>query len=66
MDTILISSQHEKDISHDKIQKDLIDEVIKVTIPEELIDLNTKYLVNPTGRFVKGGQRLILDLQAER
>lgn len=55
VDTILISSQHEKDISHDKIEKDLIEEVIKVTIPEKLVDLNTKYLVNPTGRFVKGG-----------
>ncbi|MCH3963684.1 MAG: methionine adenosyltransferase [Clostridium sp.] len=55
VDTVLISSQHEENVTHDEIEKDIIDKVIKVIIPKELIDSNTKYLVNPTGRFVKGG-----------
>ncbi|MCI1945372.1 methionine adenosyltransferase [Clostridium luticellarii] len=55
VDTVLISSQHEENIDHDEIEKDIVDKVIKVIIPEELVDSNTKYLVNPTGRFVKGG-----------
>ncbi|WP_368491090.1 methionine adenosyltransferase [Clostridium sp. BJN0013] len=55
IDTVLISSQHEDNISHDKIEEDIIDKVIKVAIPKWLIDSHTKYLVNPTGRFVKGG-----------
>ncbi|MBV4420382.1 methionine adenosyltransferase [Clostridium tyrobutyricum] len=55
VDTVLISSQHEDGISHDKIEKDIIDKVIKATLPEKFINSDTKYIVNPTGRFVKGG-----------
>jgi S-adenosylmethionine synthetase len=55
IDTILISSQHEESAEHDQIEKDIIDNVIKEVIPEKFIDSNTKYIVNPTGRFVKGG-----------
>ncbi|MEY8000200.1 methionine adenosyltransferase [Clostridium sp. Mt-5] len=55
VDTVLISSQHEEGIGHEQIEKDIIDEVIKKVIPEKFIDFNTKYIVNPTGRFVKGG-----------
>lgn len=55
VDTVLISSQHEEGISHDKIENDIIENVIKTVVPKSLIDSNTKYLVNPTGRFVKGG-----------
>lgn len=55
IDTVLISSQHEDGISHDEIENDIIENVIKEVVPENLIDSNTKYLVNPTGRFVKGG-----------
>jgi S-adenosylmethionine synthetase len=52
---VLISSQHEDGISHDKIERDIIDKVIKATLPEKFINSATKYIVNPTGRFVKGG-----------
>jgi S-adenosylmethionine synthetase len=55
VDTVLISSQHEDGISHDKIERDIIDKVIKATLPEKFINSATKYIVNPTGRFVKGG-----------
>lgn len=55
VDTVLISSQHEENIDHNKIEEDIINFVIKDVIPEKFIDSNTKYLVNPTGRFVKGG-----------
>ncbi len=55
IDTILISAQHDEDISLSKIKEDLTKEVIYKTIPLELIDGDTKILVNPTGRFVIGG-----------
>jgi S-adenosylmethionine synthetase len=55
VDTILISSQHEENVEHDQIERDIIDNVIKEVIPEKFIDSNTKYIVNPTGKFVKGG-----------
>lgn len=55
IDTVLISSQHSADVDHDTIEKDIIEKVIKPTVPSELIDANTKFLVNPTGRFVVGG-----------
>lgn len=55
IDTILISAQHDEDISLSKIKEDLTREVIYKTIPLELIDDDTKILVNPTGRFVIGG-----------
>ncbi|MCH4887090.1 methionine adenosyltransferase [Acidaminobacter sp. JC074] len=55
IDTIVISTQHDDGIEHDMIDKDLIFTVIKPVIPNELIDLNTKILINPTGRFVIGG-----------
>ena len=55
IDTIVVSSQHKKGISHKKIEDDIKENVIKEIIPEELIDENTKYLINPTGSFVIGG-----------
>lgn len=55
VDTIVISTQHGADVDHDTIEKDLLEYVIKPTIPESLIDANTKFLINPTGRFVVGG-----------
>lgn len=55
VDTILISTQHSEDVSIDTIKADLIEHVIKPIIDPALIDENTKYLVNPTGRFVIGG-----------
>ena len=55
VDTIVISTQHRPDVSLEVIEKDLIEKVIKQIIPENLIDSETKYLINPTGRFVVGG-----------
>ena len=55
IDTILISTQHDPDVTQDQIKKDLIEYVIKPIVPAELLDDQTKYYVNPTGRFVIGG-----------
>jgi len=55
IDTVLISTQHGPEVDHATIEKDIIEHVIKPVIPAELIDANTKFLVNPTGRFVVGG-----------
>ena len=55
VDTVVISSQHKASATLEQIRKDVIEKVIKTTIPAELLDENTKYFVNPTGRFVVGG-----------
>jgi S-adenosylmethionine synthetase len=55
VDTVLISSQHDPDVEHDEIEKDIIAKVIKPVVPAELMDDKTRFLVNPTGRFVIGG-----------
>lgn len=55
IDTIVISTQHQEYVSLDTIKKDLINEVILPIVDENLIDENTKYFINPTGRFVTGG-----------
>ena len=55
IDTILISTQHDEIVTQDKIRTDLIKNVVEPTISKELLDNNTKYLINPTGRFVIGG-----------
>ena len=55
VDTVLISTQHDPDAVQEQIKKDMIEYVIKPIIPAELLDENTKYYVNPTGRFVIGG-----------
>jgi len=55
IDTIVISTQHGEEAMHDQIEKDLIEHVINPIVPSELLDENTKYYINPTGRFVIGG-----------
>ncbi len=55
IDTVLVSTQHDPDVTQEQIRKDLIEYVIKPIIPVELLDDETKYYVNPTGRFVIGG-----------
>ena len=55
VDTLVISSQHEENIDLDKLKRNVLEKVIKVVIPKNLLDENTKYYINPTGRFVIGG-----------
>ncbi|ACV64674.1 S-adenosylmethionine synthetase [Desulfofarcimen acetoxidans DSM 771] len=55
LDTVLVSAQHHPEIGPDTIRQDIIDKVIKPVVPSELLDEKTRYLVNPTGRFVIGG-----------
>ncbi|WP_352416732.1 methionine adenosyltransferase [Oscillibacter ruminantium] len=55
VDTVVVSTQHDPDVSLDTIRKDMIEQVIKAVIPVDMLDGDTKYYVNPTGRFVKGG-----------
>ena len=55
VDTVVISSQHSPDVSQEQLHADIRREVIEKVIPAELLDENTKYFINPTGRFVVGG-----------
>ncbi len=55
IDAIVISTQHGPEVYLEQIEKDIKEHVIKVIVPSELLDENTKYFINPTGRFVVGG-----------
>ena len=55
VDAVVISSQHSESVSMEQLRADVMEKVIKATIPAELLDENTKYYINPTGRFVVGG-----------
>ena len=55
IDTVVVSTQHKEDVPLEKIREDIKREVIEKVIPKELLDNNTKYFINPTGRFVIGG-----------
>ncbi|BCG48035.1 S-adenosylmethionine synthetase [Citrifermentans bremense] len=55
VDTVVISSQHSPEVSYEMIKEGIIEEVVKKIIPANLMDANTKFLINPTGRFVIGG-----------
>ena len=55
IDTVVVSTQHAPDVSTEVIRKDIMNYVINTVLPKELLDENTKYFINPTGRFVVGG-----------
>ncbi len=55
VDTVVVSTQHKPDVGYEDLKEAVIEEVIKNVIPKELIDGDTKYYINPTGRFVVGG-----------
>ncbi|MCP4669919.1 MAG: methionine adenosyltransferase, partial [Desulfobacula sp.] len=55
VDTVVVSTQHSPDVSYDDLKTAIIKEVIKKVIPEEMMDGDTKFFINPTGRFVVGG-----------
>jgi S-adenosylmethionine synthetase len=55
VDTVVLSTQHDPDVTLDQIRQDVIEQVIKPVIPANLLDDQTKYFINPTGRFVIGG-----------
>jgi S-adenosylmethionine synthetase len=56
-DTIVVSTQHHPDVTRNQIIEDVIEHVIKPVVPAELLDERTRYLINPTGRFVTGGPK---------
>src|SRR5690349_17590777 len=55
IDTVVISTQHREDISHEPLTEAVIEEIVKPVLPKELCTKETKFLINPTGRFVIGG-----------
>jgi S-adenosylmethionine synthetase len=55
IDTVVISTQHSPDISYDDLRDTVIEEVVKKIVPEDMTDGDTKYFINPTGKFVIGG-----------
>ena len=55
VDTVVISAQHKEDVDMDVLKKDIMEKVIRYVIPKILLDNDTKYFINPTGRFVIGG-----------
>ncbi len=55
VDTVVVSTQHKPDISYDDLKEAVIEEVIKKVIPKDMTDGDTRYFINPTGRFVVGG-----------
>jgi len=55
VDTVVVSTQHSPDVSHDQLKEFVVDSVVKPVVPAEMIDAQTRYFINPTGRFVIGG-----------
>jgi len=57
VEAVVISTQHTEEVEHDTLEKDIIEKAIKAVIPADMLDENTKYHINPTGRFVIGGPK---------
>ncbi len=55
IDTVVVSSQHHPDVDRETLERDIIEQVIKVSVPENMLDDSTRFFINPTGRFVTGG-----------
>ena len=55
IDTVVLSTQHDEDINYNNLREAVIEEIIKPVLPKEMLQGNTKYLINPTGKFVIGG-----------
>ncbi|HJQ33239.1 MAG TPA: methionine adenosyltransferase [Pyrinomonadaceae bacterium] len=55
IDAVVISTQHAPEVSNEQLREEILEQVIKATVPQELLDKTTKYHINPTGRFVVGG-----------
>jgi len=55
VDTVVVSTQHEPDLDYDQLRREIIEKVVRVVVPANLLDDRTRFLVNPTGRFVIGG-----------
>ena len=55
IDTIVLSTQHSSDVSQEQIKADLMEKLFKPVLPEDLVDENTRYFINPTGQFIVGG-----------
>jgi S-adenosylmethionine synthetase len=55
VEAVVLSTQHSPDVSYEDLKEGVMEEIIKTVLPEEMIDANTKYFINPTGRFVIGG-----------
>ena len=55
VETVVVSSQHEADVSMEQLREDILRHVIRPVIPEGMLDRNTKFFINPTGRFCIGG-----------
>ena len=55
VDTVVVSSQHHPEVERETLERDIIEQVIKVTVPENMLDDATRFFINPTGRFVVGG-----------
>ena len=66
IDTIVISNQHSPDVSTEQIRADILEYVVKPIVPAELLDDQTKYFVNPTGRFVVGGPQGVSGLTGRK
>jgi S-adenosylmethionine synthetase len=55
VDTVVLSTQHDEDVSHDQLKEAVMEEILKPVLPAEMLRKDTEYFINPTGRFVIGG-----------